>query len=297
MFNDLILRTAAAVEEVTPPSLGEAVDLIESNGIETVLSAVVIVCLMTALGFAVWLGRKRLGGNYIKKDEAIAYVKKEHSDMIVKQVNELPDLRQHDAFDMFDQVLRSSYILRILDKDGNVDEARTNIAKDLIQWHMRGYRNVFKHILDEAYQLVEKDPNTFEEYFGDSKSFHHMINQSFTNIKAGVMNKLRNELQMPKFIYDTFDEMRQEINETMRDMLQIAVSNHSNNYWRMHEVLNSQYAFSRVFKTGVVNFIDKMGDKLDGVNYESGSGSYMTAAAFTAPKFTTPNAGPDIFNL
>lgn len=294
MINDLILQVSAAAEPVVP-DLGDTAKLIEETGIETVLSAVVIVCLMTALGFAVWFGRKKLSGNYIEKDKAIEYVKKEHSEIIVKKVNELSDLRQHDAFDMWDQVIRQTQTMRILDKNGNVDETRTNIARDLIVWHMRAYRNVFRHLLDEAYNLVDKDPETFEEYFGDGKGFQHMVNKSFTNIKSGVMNKLRNELKMPKFIYDSFDEYRKEINETMRDMLQIAVANHSNNYWRMHEVLNSQYAFSRGFAASVLNFMDKIDSRLEGVEYKSVSVD-MTADSFTVPNFDK-NCGHDIFNL
>ena len=247
------LLAAAAVENV--PDLDKTVDLIENSGIETVLSAVVVIALMTGMGLLIWWLKRKLSGDYIHKDKVIEYVKEHKPEKIKPSVKELADLRDHDAFDMWDREIRYCESMTIRDPDGSLNKVKTDIARDIVQWTIRANRNTFKKILDEAYNLVEKDPDTFEEYFGDPKSFQHIVNKALTQIKTAITYKLKDDLKMPDNILVAFDQYRAEVHETMRDMLQLAVTNHTNNYWRMHEVLNSQYAFTRTLRLSVTNFI------------------------------------------
>ena len=249
------LMLAATESGLPVPDLKDATELIESNGIETVLSAVVVVTIMAGIGLLIWWARRRLSGDYVRKDAAVAYVKKHHPKLIKPSIGELADLRDHDAFDMWNRELRLSDTLQVRTADGSIDVVQTRIAKDLIRWNIRANRNLFKRMLDEAYLHVPKDPTNFEEYFGDSKGFGHKVNQAFTDVKSAVAMKLKTDLRMPVIVYDSFEEHRSEVHETMRDMLQIAIANHTNNYWRMHEVLNSQYAFTRTFRFSVLNYL------------------------------------------
>ena len=258
-----------AVETV--PDLADTTELIEANGIETVLSALVVIAIVVAIGLFSWWARRRISDSFIHKDDVIDYMKQKHPKLIKQGVQELSDLREHDAFDMWNRELRYCDTLQIKDKDGNIDHVQTAIAKDIIQWNIRGYRNVFKKMLDESYNLVDKDPDTFEEYFGDSKGFGHMVNNAFTQVKAAVAYKLKDEQKMPVDIYDSFDQYRSEVNETVRDMLQIAVANHTMNYWRMHEVLNSQYAFTRTLRLSTLNFFKCSGIDFTDVEYDGSS--------------------------
>lgn len=285
-----------AETEVAPvPSLNETVDLIEKSSIETVLSAVVIIVLVTGIGIFAWWLRRKLSGDYIHKDKTLEYVKENHPEKIKPSINELSDLRDHDAFDMWDRELRYCDSLQVKDQSGKINTKYSAIAKDLIQWTIRANRNTFKKMLDEAYQLVEQDPEAFERYFGDSKGFNHKINGALTQIKAAISYKLKDELEMPELVYNSFEQYREEVQETMRDMLQIAVTNHTNNYWRMHEVLNSQYAFTRTLRLSVINFLICSGGKFDDVEYVGGK-SESTMHNFTASLGTRPNPAASIFN-
>lgn len=283
----------AAIET---PSLNDTVDTISKNGIETVLSAVVIITILTGLSIFAWWLKRKLSGDYIKKSDALAYVRKNHPDVIKPTVTELADLRDHDAFDMWDRELRYCDSLQVVNPDGTINLVQSAIAKDIIQWNIRAHRNTFKKILDESYNLVKKDPSTFEEYFGDSKGFNHKINNAYTQIKAGVAYKLKGDLKMPEIVFDSFDQYRAEVHETMRDMLQIAVTNHTNNYWRLHEVLNAQYAFTRTFRISVMNFLSCSGDKFNEVEYVSKNNQETLIGIESGLKYDSTRTSSNIFD-
>lgn len=289
MFNYLL---SASVEAT--PSLSDTVDLIEKSGVETVLSAVVVITLLSGLGIFFWWLKRKLSGDYIHKDKALEYVKESQPEKLKPDIRDLSDLRDHDAFDMWAREIRFADSMEIRDKQGNVDRFKTDVARDIIQWTIRANRNAFKRILDEAYNLVDKDPDTFEEYFGDAKSFQHKVNNALTQIKTAISYKLRDDLEMPDIVVNSFDQYRAEVHETMRDMLQIAVTNHTNSYWRMHEVLNSQYAFTRTLRISVFNFLIMANDSFEGLEYHSSSES--TLPSYKINKDYTPNSASSIFD-
>lgn len=257
-----------AVAEVSP-KLGETVDIINKSGLETVLSAVVVMALVAGVGIFAWWIRRKLSGDYIHKDEVLNYVKEKHPSRVKPPITELADLRTHDAFDMWDREIRTCDSIQIRDNNGNVDYTKSALAKDIIQWTIRAHRNTFKKMLDESYNLVSKSPESFEDYYGDPKGFQHKINNAYTQIKAAISYKIKDDLKMPLIVFDNFEQYRSEIQETMRDMLQIAVTNHTNNYWRMHEVLNSQYAFTRTLRASVITFLKCYCPDISNITYTS----------------------------
>ena len=251
------------------PDLKETVGIIEKSGLETVLSAVVIMALVAGVSIFIWWIRRKLSGDYIHKDEVLNYVKDKHPSRVKPPITELADLRTHDTFDMWDRELRSCDSIRIRDDNGVINDTKSALAKDIIQWTIRAHRNTFKKMLDESYNLVSKSPESFEDYYGDPKGFQHKVNNAYTQIKSAITYKIKDDLKMPSIVFDTFEQYRSEVQETMRDMLQIAVTNHTNNYWRMHEVLNSQYAFTKTLRISVMTFFKCYCPDLSNIHYSS----------------------------
>lgn len=268
-------------------AVGAWTKMIGDNGAMIVIVAV-FLCLITSGGFlALWYWKRRLSGEHIAKDDVLAYVRKEHPSVLKPDIAHLPDLKDHPCFAACTKQIRSAEALVMtVTGDGpsamNARKVATDLARDLVIWTLRAYRDGMHELVVEGYEHA----TGLNGYLGDAARFRSLVDGRYTAILSAVRYRLVTEFNFPAEVYDHFQAYREPSDEVMGEMLGLAASTQTEAYWRLKSSLDSVYARALSFRDLVEQFLFAMGtERLAHIIYERGAeASQGTMAAVPAQK-------------
>jgi hypothetical protein len=275
------------VDPLKPVS--DAADLIGKHGSDVVFTSLWVVLIASAISLAVWYTYRRLNGSYIHVDKIIDYLKENNSKVLRKEWNELPDLRSHQVFGAWQKELRESATVIVCNKDGSDSKLKTDLARDVISWSIRGYRDVIKTLLNLAY----KDKDGFENYFGNSKECLRLVENTYLDANDGVRVRLIEELGFPVIVWEKLSRLRNKHHELMNKMFVLAINNHDVNYYRINEILNSYYAAADSISSAICSCISLL--DLDDITYDRLAEAALTTRNSSQPIPEQSKYAPRIF--
>jgi hypothetical protein len=251
---------------------GKTAGLVVDQGMLVMVGVIVLATMASGLWLVVRYWNRKISGEYIPISEAEQWLKKNKPELVLKPVEEMPDLRKHRFFTEATRQMRAA------------ESANSPSERDLAVWTIRGNRDVIADILNEAY--TNKDG--FNKYIGDATSFRSRFDEAITEVQAAVKYRLVTEFGFPAQVFSKWQQEREFFDEIMTNMLDIA-SERETSYYRLQSVLDSQYARIIMLRKAIQAFIHKEGV----IEYNSPSGADASTIASGMQKTCrTPTSYP-----
>lgn len=246
---DINVTTGTA--EAKSPTGGTA-GMIADYGMLVVVGAVFLGAVGLGIRLLYRYFDRMTSGKWLEKEKALEYVKETYPGLLKKTYKELPDLRDHPAFAKYAEEIRTCAALHI-HIGGFEDRIKTSLVRDIVQVTLKAHRTGFAGMLQFAYS---HQPD-FDSYFGDARKFHSHVSGLRNRIERAVKEKMA-DMEVPSYIFDGLTLEMSGHTRMMASMLDLAAANHDENYWRMNEVLNSEYAWCSGFREAVAHYIGEI---------------------------------------
>lgn len=238
--------------------VGSFAKMIGDNGMMICVCAVVLMGLAGTMVIGLKYWNRRVGGEYIKKSEIKDYLKENHPELLITSADDLPKLSEHSFFATCTTGIRSAESMRI-----GTSVVKTDLAKDLLTWSFRAYRNVFAGLVEAIYE----HKNGFDAAAGNRQRVQALISEHLSIVNGGIRSKLVGELEYPVAVYDAWYNEQRERDRALVDVIELVIAQNPQAYWQISNTLTALYFKALTMEDEVIHFFENF--TVEGVAYES----------------------------
>lgn len=231
---------------------GKTAGMVVDTGMLVMCGVVVLAILGSAIYLVFRFYNRKISGDYIPKDDVLAYVREHHRAVLRPKAEERPSLALHRVFSIATTEIRRAEAADT-----------THAVRDLTVWTLRAYRDAFAELIEAAYAHKEG----FDAFWSTPDVFKAKVSHVVTEIDAAIRCRLVDEFKMPLAFYNGWLTYRGDHDRLMDDMLDLAADKETP-YDRVSSVLDSLFAKATSFQRLVQGFA-----------HRSPSPAYTTPAA------------------